>query len=120
MEEHILIRTLGDTHFLKVLGFFLEHPMQAHSAISIAEYLGIARDTVRKDLELYEGFDYLTRVSERGPYKLKLNNSMVQTLIKCVDALTLTEMDGERGVPFEALIPTIQPQPQTPTHVASA
>ena len=90
MEQNILVRTLGESHFLKVLGFFLEHPVHGFSVSRVSRYLGISRDTVRKDVEFYEAVGYLERASSRGPYRLKLDDEMVKTLIRCVADIART------------------------------
>ena len=97
MEQNILVRTLGESHFLKVLGFFLEHPVHGFSVSKVSRYLGISRDTVRKDVEFYEAVGYLERASSRGPYRLKLDDEMVRTLIRCVADIARTL--GEEGTP---------------------
>lgn len=84
MEENVLVRTLGDTHLLKVLGFFLEHPVHQFQMTALAEYLDLSRETIRKDIALYEDLGYIARSSPRGPYRLRLSSEMVQTLISCV------------------------------------
>jgi hypothetical protein len=97
MQPNVLVRTLGDTHFLKVLGFFLEHPFHAFNISQIAQYLEISRDTVKRDLDFYEFLGYIVRTRPRGPYRLKRSNEMVQTLIRCLDEITHTlEEEGER------------------------
>ena len=95
MEQNILVRTLGESHFLKVLGFFLEHPVHGFSVSKVSRYLGISRDTVRKDVEFYEAVGYLERTSSRGPYRLRLDDAMVRTLIRCVADIARTL--GEEG-----------------------
>ena len=95
MEQNILVRTLGESHFLKVLGFFLEHPVHGFSVSKVSRYLGISRDTVRKDIEFYEAVGYLERTSSRGPYRLNLDDEMVKTLIRCVADIARTL--GEEG-----------------------
>jgi biotin operon repressor len=97
MQLNVLVRTLGDTHFLKVLGFFLEHPFHAFNISQISRYLDISRDTVKKDLDFFEYLGYIVRTSQRGPYKLKRSDEMVQTLMRCLDEITRTlEAEVER------------------------
>ncbi len=109
MEQNILVRTLGDTHFLKVLGFLLEHPVHAYTISSIAKYLDISRETVSKDLEFYEALGYIVRTSRRGPYKLKLGNDMVQTLISCTSQIARSLMEDDTASIYESLqIPTVE------------
>jgi len=83
MEDSILVKTLGDIHPIRVIGFFLEHPVHQFNVSTLSEYLNLSRDTVKKDLDIYEEMGYLVRTSERGPYKLKLSNRMVHILIRC-------------------------------------
>lgn len=92
MEENVLVRTLGDTHLLKVLGFFLEHPVHQFKITTLSKYLALSRETVKNDLAIYEDFGYLVRASERGPYKLRLGSEMVQTLIKCTTRIAQTHL----------------------------
>jgi DNA-binding MarR family transcriptional regulator len=87
MENSILVQTFGNTHQLKVLGFFLEHPVHQFRVTTLSEYLDIARDTVKRDLDSYVSVGYISRASSRGPYRLSLNNRMVQTLMKCVSQI---------------------------------
>lgn len=109
MEQNILVRTLGDTHFLKVLGFLLEHPVHAFTITSIAKYLDISRDTVRKDLEFYEALGYIVRTSKRGPYRLKLGNEMVQTLITCTSQIARSLKEDDTASAYESFqIPTVE------------
>jgi hypothetical protein len=97
MQPNVLVRTLGDTHFLKVLGFFLEHPFHAFNISQISRYLDISRDTVKKDLDFFEFLGYIVRTRERGPYRLKRSDEMVQTLLRCLDDITRTlEEEGAR------------------------
>ena len=109
MEQNILVRTLGDTHFLKVLGFLLEHPVHAYTISSIAKYLDISRDTVKKDLEFYGVLGYVIRTSKRGPYRLRLGNDMVQTLIACASQIARSLMEDDTASVYESLqIPTVE------------
>ena len=97
MQPNVLVRTLGDTHFLKVLGFFLEHPFHAFNVSQISRYLDISRDTVKKDLDFFEYLGYIVRTRQRGPYRLKRTDDMVQTLLRCLDDITRTlEEEGVR------------------------
>lgn len=97
MQPNVLVRTLGDTHFLKVLGFFLEHPFHAFNVSQISRYLDISRDTVKKDLDFFEYLGYIVRTRQRGPYRLKRTDEMVQTLLRCLDDITRTlEEEGGR------------------------
>ena len=94
MEQNILVRTLGDSHFLKVLGFFLEHPVHKFNVSKVSRYLGISRDTVRKDIEFFEALGYVERTSRRGPYRLRLDDEMVATLLRCVADIARTLGEG--------------------------
>ena len=97
MQPNVLVRTLGDTHFLKVLGFFLDHPFHAFNISQISRYLDISRDTVKKDLDFFEYLGYIVRTRQRGPYRLKRSDEMVQTLLRCLDDITRTlEEKGDR------------------------
>ncbi len=99
MEENVLVRTLGDTHLLKVLGFFLEHPVHQFQMTALADYLDLSRETIRKDLALYEEFGYITKSSARGPYRLRLSSEMVQTLISCSTKMAEAQAREELEVP---------------------
>lgn len=107
MEENVLVRTLGDTHLLKVLGFFLEHPFHRFHVTALAEYLDLSRETVGKDLAIYEDLGYISRSSARGPYSLRLSNQMVQTLISC--ATKLGEVQAEKDVELPSWEPMVYP-----------
>jgi hypothetical protein len=109
MEENVLVRTLGDTHLLKVLGFFLEHPVHQFQVTALAEYLDISRETIRKDLALYEELGYIAQSSPRGPYRLRLSSEMVRTLISC--ATRMAEARVRKEVELPIWEPTPYPTP---------
>ena len=83
-----MARVLGDTHFLKVLGFFFEHPYHSFTMTKMCEYLDISRDTLRKDLIFFQEQGYIVREGDRGPYRLRLNDEMVMTLTECINLIT--------------------------------
>jgi hypothetical protein len=99
MEENILVRTLGDTHLLKVLGFFLEHPIHQFKITTLSKYLELSRETVKKDLVVYEDLGYIVRTSIRGPYRLRLSNDMAQTLVRCTTEMARTQLKAEDEIP---------------------
>lgn len=71
---------MQDIHFLKVLIFFLEHPVHSFTLAKIEKYLGMTRNTVRKKLRQCEELGFVIKKLGRGPstYKLKLTNEMVK------------------------------------------
>ncbi len=95
MESSILVQTIGDTHQLKVLGFFLEHPVHQFRITTLSEYLDLSRETVKRDLDFYVGVGYVSRASARGPYKLSLSSRMVQTLMRCVSQIARSQAIDE-------------------------
>jgi hypothetical protein len=99
MEENILVRTLGDTHLLKVLGFFLEHPVHQFKITTLSKYLELSRETVKKDLVVYEDLGYIVRTSTRGPYKLRLSSDMAQTLVRCTAEMAQTHLREDDEIP---------------------
>lgn len=103
MQDNVLVRAFGDNHTIQVIAFFLEHPIHSFTITDMSEYLGISRDTLKKDLEFFETRGYVKRTSSRGPYKLRLGDEMVQFLLKCTAEMSKAHVMAEEKSVAEEL-----------------
>lgn len=81
---NIMTEIFGDSQHLRVLGFFLEHPLHKYTIVYLHERLDISRDNVTEILRFYETKGYLTREEVRGPYKLNNKDPMIRAIGKSV------------------------------------
>lgn len=83
MQENILVEVIGDTPNIKLLGFLLENPFDGYNISEINRFTGIAKDTVKKYLHLFELKQMVCCTKEKRPhYKINIDNPYVKRIEK--------------------------------------
>lgn len=73
MRSNILVEALGDTPNLRILGFFIENPLDEYNKSLVAKLARVNRTTASKYISYYLALGYLIESDDPQP-KYKLND----------------------------------------------
>ena len=99
MNRTILLETFGQIHQVSVFNFFITNPLHKVRASKLSKFLDISRDTLRKDLNMFEKQGIIVRDGKTGPYSLNHKNKSVNVTV----SIGTADSSNDASSPWDVL-----------------
>lgn len=97
-NDTILVEYFGDSPEIRILDFFLDHPLNDYMQSELAERTGMNPRTVKKVLVKYEKEEILKinrRIGKAVLYKLNQANPVIEQIKELEKAVSLGSIESE-------------------------